>query len=261
MQAGPADYQHMSDRELLLEMVGKIRSLDASHHNLKTSCASLKTSQESQQGTLQLISLLTHGLLSNTTAQLSLLADVRAHQIAHEVNQVGATGPSASVMPSAQGPSGQPASKPSKAGRLSLKRTQHWESRHLRRKHEQQTLQAQGQLPSQAAEPHSSSSAHASSATALASAAALDSTPMHAAPPDGAARASNTSAEHPGSAIVTNLQPLTLLRVGDGPSLAPGIDIPGTDIPPWQDLKRAAFTTIGGESTHCHKHHRLLLHS
>lgn len=131
MQAGPINHQHMLNRELLLEMAGNIRSLERSHKTLKKGHKDLQTSQENQQGTLQLLSLLTDGLLSSTRAQSSQLAAVYAHQLTHEVSLV-VMGTSASPMPSPHGPSINVESlkhpRASKAVRLSLKRTQQWES-------------------------------------------------------------------------------------------------------------------------------------
>lgn len=228
LQADPSNPDQLSNRELLLEMVGKIRGLE--------------TRQENQQGTLQVLSMATQGLLNGSTAQLSQLTALRAHQITHAVPQV-VMGSSGSLMPSAQASSNQPASK---AVQRSLKRTQLWQSRNLRRQHEQQTMQAEGQQPSTAAETHRISSTCPTGTVPTASAAAPNPTAGHSAAAGGPAGASNAGAGPSVSANLTHLQPQPP-RVAGGPSLAPGVHIPGTDIAPWQDLKWAAFNTIGGE--------------
>ncbi|KAK9841521.1 hypothetical protein WJX74_007208 [Apatococcus lobatus] len=227
LPAAHSNRQHGSDRELLEQVQAAL---------------------ETQQGTLQLLNLTMHSLLSTTAAHLHELSAKRTHQLTQAAPQV-VEGASVLSHSAAHGVSTQPATK---AAQLTLKRSQQWERRSLHRKHVQQNAQAAGQHAFDANAAHTGG--NADTTTAASAAPAVSSHPTAVGPhrppdagdpdADGPSAAASSPAAPSGVPGLTQAQPSS---PGFCPStsLASGIKVPGTDAPPWQDLKWAAFVTIG----------------
>ena len=214
----------------------------------------LAACQREQNHTLQVLSQAVHGLLGASVTQLSQLRAIRAHQIMYEVPQEVPHASCSHTHSSAPAATTLPATK---AARLSIKRSQQWENRSLRRKHLQQNLQAQGQLASDSnTAVECDGTANVTGAVPGVPAAAS------AVPVRTCAAGAHGQADHPDSHAESSEAPAVSQPQPPGPGcirnaiantisvprLAAGIPIPGTDVPPWQDLKWAAFTNIGGDS-------------